>query len=245
MWGQRFLGALLPLGSSEPPPLTLHVHPLRLTPGLAHFGGWGSPCALCICAIGGSPKPRPWRPSSVPGCGASGGGSLPPWAAHHLWVQHSLAGTCFLRLGLLPQGLFFWWFGLHCSSFRRLWPISQHLWGSHRALCSKGSSAPPSPVWPVAGLFFTVLCFSLQVLGSRSFESQERHTGAFFNESNCQVLLEILFCFGTTYVSWGKTFSVLCISSHCVQISTEMDEMVGREDSGLRSEDKTCLWIRM
>ena len=28
--------ALLPLGSSEPP---LHAHPLRLTPGLAYFGG--------------------------------------------------------------------------------------------------------------------------------------------------------------------------------------------------------------
>ena len=127
-----------------------------------------------------------------------------------------------------------------------LWPISQHLWGSRRVPCSEGSSsAPPATVLPVARLFFTVLCFSSQVLGSRSFESQERCTGAFFNESNRQVLLEILFCFGTTYISWGKSFYTLCIASQCVQISTEMDEMVGREDSGLRSEDKTCLWIRM
>ena len=62
MWG----GALcLPLGSPKPPPLTLHTHPLRVTLGLAHFGGWGSPFSLCICAIGGSPQPQPWRPSSV------------------------------------------------------------------------------------------------------------------------------------------------------------------------------------
>ena len=38
-----------------------------------------------------------------------------------------------------------------------------------------------------------------------------------------------------------KIFCILCIASRCVQISTEMDEMVGREDSGLRSEVKTCL----
>ena len=69
--------ALLPLGSSEPAPLTLHAHPLRLTPGLAHFGGWGSLCSLYICGHGGSPQPRPWRPSSVPGGGVPGGGSLP------------------------------------------------------------------------------------------------------------------------------------------------------------------------
>ena len=51
---------LLPLGSSEPPPLTLHAHPLRLTLGLAHFGGWGSPCSLCIYGRGGSPDPAGW-----------------------------------------------------------------------------------------------------------------------------------------------------------------------------------------
>lgn len=59
------VGALLPLGFSEPPPLTLHTHPLRLTLGLAHFGGWGSLCSLCICGHGGSLQPRPWRLSSV------------------------------------------------------------------------------------------------------------------------------------------------------------------------------------
>ena len=114
--------ALLPLGSSEPPPLTLHTHPLRLTPGLAHFGGWGSPCSLCTCGRGGSLKLWPWWLSSVPGGRAPGGGCLPPWAAHDLWVQQSLARTCFLRLGLFPQNLvwcFYWCFSLHCSSFRR------------------------------------------------------------------------------------------------------------------------------
>ena len=70
-----------------------------------------------------------------------------------------------------------------------------------------------------------MLCFSSQVLESRSFESQERRTGALFNESNRQVLLEILFRFGTTYVSGGKSFSILFIASQCMQISTEVDEM--------------------
>ena len=113
--------ALLPLDSSEPPPLTLHTHPLRLTLGSAHFGSWGSPCSLYICGCGRSPQPQPWRLSSLPGGGAPGGGSLPSWAAGELWVQQSLAGTCFLRLRLLPQGLvlyFFRCFSLHCSSFR-------------------------------------------------------------------------------------------------------------------------------
>ena len=87
--------ALFPLGSSETPLLTLHAQPLRLTPGLAHFGG---PCSLCICGRGGSPQPRPWRPSSVPWGGVPGEGSLSSWAAHDLWVQQSLAGTCFQNL---------------------------------------------------------------------------------------------------------------------------------------------------
>ena len=151
------MGALLPLGSPKPPPLTLHSHPLSLTPGLAHFGGWGSPCSLCICAIGGSPQPRPWRPSSVPGGGAPGEGSLPPWAAHDLWVQQSLAATCFLRLGLLPQSLFSGASVYTAHPSGALWPISQHLWGSRRALCSAGpSSTPPAPILPERG---SSLCF--------------------------------------------------------------------------------------
>ena len=244
-------GALcFPLGSLKSPPLTLHTQPLRLTPGLAHFGGWGSPCSLCICGRGGSPQPRPWRPSSVPGGGAPEGGCLPSWAAHDLWIQQSLVGTCFLRLVF---SLKTWSGGFSGASVYTahpsgaLWPISQHLWGSHRApAVYSGSSPTPSlPHSPVASLLFIVLFFSSQVLGSRSFESQERCRGAFFNESNHQVLLEILFCFGTTYISWGKNFYLLCIASQCIQISIEMDEMVGREDSGLRSEDKTCLWIMM
>ena len=115
-------GALcLPLGSSEPPPLTLHTHSFRLAPGLAHFGGWGSPCSLCICGCGGSPQPWPWRPRSVPRCGVPEGGFLPSWAVHDLWIQQVLAGTCFQNLELLPQSLvwcFFRCFDLHCSSFR-------------------------------------------------------------------------------------------------------------------------------
>ena len=61
-------GTLFPLGSSEPPPLILHVHPLRLTPGLAPFGGWGSLCFLCFLWTWGEPAATaleaelfPWR----------------------------------------------------------------------------------------------------------------------------------------------------------------------------------------
>jgi len=71
-------GALLLLGSPEPPPLTLNAHLLRLTQGSAHFGGCGSPCSLCICGNGGSPQPWPWRLSSISGGGVPGGRSLPP-----------------------------------------------------------------------------------------------------------------------------------------------------------------------
>ena len=129
------------------------------------------------------------------------------------------------------------------------WDFSLKTWsgGFSGALPAVKAHLPlrSSPVSPVAGLLFSVLCFSSQVLGSRGFESQERCTGAVFNESNRQVLLEILFSFGATYISWGKSFYLWCIAFQCMQISTEMDEMMGREDSALRSEDKTCLWIRM
>ena len=74
VWGRL----CLPLGSPEPPPLTLHTHPLRLTPGLAHFGGWGIPCSLCICGRGGSPQPRPWMPSSVSEVGSLEDSVYPP-----------------------------------------------------------------------------------------------------------------------------------------------------------------------
>ena len=52
------------------------------------------------------------------------------------------------------------------------------------------------------------------------------------------MLLEILSSFGNIYISWGKNFYILCIAFKCVQISTEMDVMVGRENSGL-SQDKS------
>ena len=75
----------------------------QLTLGLAHFG---DPCSLCICGRGGSPQPWPWRPSSVPGIGVPGGGSLPAWAACDLWVQQILAGTCFQNLELFLKACF-------------------------------------------------------------------------------------------------------------------------------------------
>ena len=126
------VGLCLPLGSSEPPPLTLHAHPLRLTPGLAHFGGWGSLCSLCICGRGGSPQPWPWRWSSVPG-----GGCLPSWAAHDLWIQQSLK-ACFSGASVHTT---------HPSG--ALWAVSQYLWGSHRAPCSEGLSFTlPLPHFP-------------------------------------------------------------------------------------------------
>ena len=206
-WGCVWGRLCLPLGSSETPLLTLHTQPLRLTPGLAHFGG---PCSLCICGCGGSPQPRPWRPSSVPGGGVPGGDSLPAWAAHELWVQQSLAGTCFQNLELLPQGLSLWCFRVctaHLSG--ALWAGSQHLLRSRRAPCRAGlSTTPPRPLSPLVDtIFFTALCFSSQALGSGSEESPERLTWAFVNESNRKVLLEILFNLGNVYISWGKRFS--------------------------------------
>ena len=126
-------GLCLPLGSSEPSPLTLHAHPFMLTPpGLAHFGGWGSLCSLCICGRGGSPQPWPWRWSSVPG-----GGCLPSWAAHDLWIQQSLK-ACFSGASVHTT---------HPSG--ALWAVSQYLWGSHRAPYSEGLSFTlPLPHFP-------------------------------------------------------------------------------------------------
>ena len=61
--------------------------------------------------------------------------------------------------------------------------------------------------------------------------------GALFNESNHKMLLEILSSFGSIYISWGKNFYILCVAFKCMQFSTEMDVMAGRENSGL-SQDK-------
>ena len=100
--------------------------------GLAHFGGWGSLCSLCICGRGGSPQPWPWRWSSVPG-----GGCLPSWAAHDLWIQQSLK-ACFSGASVHTT---------HPSG--ALWAVSQYLWGSHRAPCSEGLSFTlPLPHFP-------------------------------------------------------------------------------------------------
>ena len=129
-----------------------------------------------------------------------------------LWIPQSLAGTHFLRLGLFNKS----WRethlmlqGLHRSSLltEALWAGSWHLLCSHRAPCSAGSSSTlPCPLSTLVDMLFTVLCFSSQVLGSGSEESWERCTGAFFNESNLKVSLEILFSFGNFYTSWSKSF---------------------------------------
>ena len=61
---------------------------------------------------------------------------------------------------------------------------------------------PPRPLSPLVDtLLFTVLSFSSQALGSGSEESPEGRTGAFVNESDRKVLLEILSSFGNIYVS--------------------------------------------
>ena len=98
----------------------------------------------------------------------------------------------------------------------------------------------PSPIFPLVDtLFFTVLCFVSQVLGSRSEESPEGCTGAFLNESSHKVLLEILFNLGNVYISGGKRFSYCALLfGVCVSALRWMGP-VGREASGLRSEDKT------
>ena len=188
-------GLCLPLGSSETPPLTLHAHSLRLTPSLAHFGGCGSPCSLCICGCEGSLQSRPWRPSSVPRGGVLGGQCLPFWAAHDLWIQQSLKAY-FSGASVYTT---------HLS--RALWAVSQYLWGSHRAPCSEGLSStlapPPFSLWQCCSL----LCFcSSQVLEARSWQSWEKWTEAFFKESNHKVLLEILFVIFNFYIIWGKGF---------------------------------------
>ena len=236
------LGMLcLPLGSSETHPLTLQAHPLRLTPGLAHFGGWGSPGSLCIFGCGGSPQPWPWRPgSSVPGGGVPGGGCLPSWAVHYLWIQQILAGTCFQNLELFPQGLFLWCFRV-CTTHLSgdLWAGSQNLLCSRRVPCSVGlSPTPPRPLSPLVDILFTVLCFSSQALGSRSVERPEGCTGALFSESNHKVLLEILFNLWNVYISGDERFlySALLFGV-CISV-LRWTGQVGREASSLRSKDK-------
>ena len=97
----------------------------------------------------------------------------------------------------------------------------------------------PSPIFPLMDtLFFTVLCFVSQVLGSRTEESPEGCTGAFLNESSHKVLLEILFNLGNVYISGGKRFSYCALLfGVCVSV-LRWTGPEGREASGLRSEDK-------
>ena len=205
---------MFPLGSSEPPPLILHVHPLRLTLGLAPFGGWGSLCFLCICGRGGSPQPRPWRPSSFPGGGVPEDGVC----------RSELLMTCesskarkelISRIGTFPlQSLLFWCFRVctaHLSGACEQVASTYHT-AAERPVVRARLPLPPSPfpLWCtpprplsplVDTLLFTVLSFSSQALGSGSEESPEGRTGAFLNESNHKVLLEILCSLGNVCIS--------------------------------------------
>ena len=109
-------GALLLLGSPEPPPLTLNAHLLRLTQGSAHFGGCGSPCSLCICGNGGSPQPWPWRLSSVSGGGVPGGRSLPPPKRLMICESSKAWKELISRIGTFsPQSLLFWCFRVYTA----------------------------------------------------------------------------------------------------------------------------------
>ena len=172
------------LGSPEPPPLTLHTHPLRLTPGLAHFAVWGSPCSLCICGRGGSPQPRPWRPSSVLEMGSLEEGVYPP----------ELLMTCESSKAWQELVSRIWNFSLKAcfSGDSESAPlifqepceqVASIYCRSRRAPRSAGSSpTPPRPLSPLVDtLFFTMLCFSSQALGSGSEDSPEGCTGAFLN----------------------------------------------------------------
>ena len=73
VWGGGGGAVCLPLGSSEPPLLTLHTHPLRLTLGSAHFGGlspvrlwtWREPAVMALQADLCPWRWGPWRRESA------------------------------------------------------------------------------------------------------------------------------------------------------------------------------------
>ena len=80
--------------------------------------------------------------------------------------------------------------------------VSQHLWAAaERPVLKACPLLCPLPCFPAAGLVLTVLCLSSQVLGSRNVESPGGCSGAFFNESDCKVLWEILLSFGNVNMS--------------------------------------------
>ena len=104
-----------------------------------HLWTWREPAAMALEAELCPWRWGPWRSvSALLSCS---------WPVSPV---QSLAGTCFLRLKLLPQGLFLWCFRVctaHLSG--ALQAVSQHLWGSQRAPCSEGSSpTPPLPCFP-------------------------------------------------------------------------------------------------
>ena len=115
--------------------------PLRVTLGLAYFGGWGSLCSLCIRGCGGSLQPWPWKPSSVPGSGG-------PWRRvfvllSDLWPCESSTAWQELVSRIWDFSLKMCVSGASVSTAQlpeALWAVSQHLWGNHRTVCSKGLS---------------------------------------------------------------------------------------------------------
>ena len=124
---------------------------LRLTLGLTQFEAgepifsvhlwkWREPAAKTLEAKLCPSRWGPWRRvSALLSCS---------WPCES---RKGLAGTCFLRLRLFPQGLFSWLFRVcaaHLSGIQ--WAIIQHLWGIHRLPCSKGfpsSLSLPCFVW--------------------------------------------------------------------------------------------------
>ena len=189
---------MLPLGSPEAPPLALYAHPLRLTLGLAHFGGWGSPCSLCICGRGGSLQPWPWRPSSVPGGGVHGRGNLPPELlmtcessksrqelVSRIW-DFSLK-ACFSgaseSVPLVFQEPCEQVAGIYCTAAER--PVVQ----ARLPLC-------PSPVSPLGDMLF--MCF---VLYHRYWDQEVKRAQKDTQEPS--LMKAIVKCYWKSYLIWG------------------------------------------
>ena len=195
VWGRL----CLPLGSPEPPPLTLHTHPLRLTPGLAHFAVWGSPCSLCICGRGGSPQPRPWRPSSVLEMGSLEEGDYPP----------ELLMTCESSKAWQELVSRIWNFSLKAcfSGDSESAPlifqepceqVASVYCRSRRAPCSAGSSPTPPGPYP---LWWT-RCSSLCSVSHRRHWDQEVKR-AQKDAQEPSLIKAIIKCYWKSYLIWG------------------------------------------
>ena len=127
--GAKGLGEALPSSgfSWVSSPDTAHSPP-QADPGLSPLCSLGEPVFPVHLWTWREPSAMALEAELCLGDGVPGGGCLPSWAPHDLWVQQSLAGTCFHNLELFPQGLFLWWFRVctaHLSG--ALWAGSQHL----------------------------------------------------------------------------------------------------------------------